>query len=82
MINPNLNILESKARFRHFCIGWLQNTAQTRHLTENGGLIFLTVRDFSVILRSLPGKNGFYQLARSKDGQTCPKNPINATCFP
>ena len=44
-------------------------------------LIFLLTRDFSVTLKSLSGKNGCYQLANSEDGQTCPKNPINAMCF-
>jgi len=44
-------------------------------------LIFLLTRDFSVTLKSIYSKNGCYQLANSEDGQTCPKNPINAMCF-
>ena len=38
-------------------------------------------RDSSSSLKSLSGKNGCYQLANSEDGQTCPKNPINAVRF-
>jgi hypothetical protein len=33
--------LESKARFRHSCIGRLQNTAQTPHLTPKREAYFL-----------------------------------------
>jgi hypothetical protein len=49
-------------------------------LTPKKRFIFLLTRDFSVTLKSLSGKNGCYQLANSEDGQTCPKNPINAVC--
>ena len=58
----------------------LQKTVQTRHFNPKKEVYFPADKRLFGNLKSLSGKNGCYQLANSEDGQTCPKNPINAVC--